>query len=275
VKQNSLSRSIAVAEAPYLELWQAPQVLSQLSRRDHEADGFREQPSSHEGQRPRRGSIEPLRVVDHTEQRPLLCGLGDQAQDREPDQEHVWRTTFGRLEHDPERVALGSREAIDAIEHWCAELVQAGVGKLHLRLDADRPKNPQARSRADQILEQRRLARSGLASHKEDTTVALPDRGDRAVQESALRVPTEQRRPSGSSRTSRHLRLDPNVVLIIARADRADRAPQWRPRPARCDVGGSAHTAGLSALRGTRRMRCRLTPWCRWREKRMGSRSPG
>ena len=53
------------------------------------ATRLRQQPPGDERQRLRRGLIEPLRVVDHADQRPLLGHLGQQAQHRQADEEAI------------------------------------------------------------------------------------------------------------------------------------------------------------------------------------------
>ncbi len=58
----------------------------------------------------RRGTIEPLRVVDDTEQRPLLGGLGQQAEDRQSDEEGARGLPGGQAEGHRKRLALRIRQ---------------------------------------------------------------------------------------------------------------------------------------------------------------------
>ena len=65
------------------------QHLARFPRREDEPHRFGEQAAGDEGERLRRGLIEPLRVVDDAQQRASLGRLGEEAEGREPDQEPV------------------------------------------------------------------------------------------------------------------------------------------------------------------------------------------
>ena len=70
-----------------VKLRQSRERVARLARREHERDLLRQQAAGHERERARRRTIEPLRVIDNTQERSLLGGLGQQAEDRQPDQE--------------------------------------------------------------------------------------------------------------------------------------------------------------------------------------------
>ena len=95
-----------------VELRQSRERVAQLPRREHERDLLRQQAAGHERKHPRRRTIEPLRVVDDTQQRLLLGSLGQQAEDRQSDQERVRSRPGTEPERDAERIALGTREAL-------------------------------------------------------------------------------------------------------------------------------------------------------------------
>ena len=76
-------------QGPDVKLWEARQRLAQLAGREHERDLLRQQAASHKSKRARRRPIEPLRVVDDTEERPVGGGFGQQAEDRQSDQERI------------------------------------------------------------------------------------------------------------------------------------------------------------------------------------------
>ena len=103
---------IAMPQGPDVELRKARERVAQLARREHERDLLRQQAASHERKRPRRRAIEPLRVIDNTQERPLLGGLGQQAEDRQSDQERIRGRPGAESERDGKRVALGLREAL-------------------------------------------------------------------------------------------------------------------------------------------------------------------
>ena len=106
-----------------VELRQSCERVAQLTRREHERDLLRQQAAGDERERARRRTIEPLRVIDDTQERPLLRGLGQQAEDRQPDQERIRASGPGtQPERDAKRVALGLRQALHRSrigEHSC------------------------------------------------------------------------------------------------------------------------------------------------------------
>jgi hypothetical protein len=82
--------------------------------------------------------VQPLRIVDDTKKRPLLSDLRQQVQRGEADQEAIRRVSGPESERDAEGIALGAWQMIHMIEHRRTELLQGGISKLHLGLDADR-----------------------------------------------------------------------------------------------------------------------------------------
>ncbi len=67
----------------------------------------------------------------------LLGDLGEQRQRRESHQEPIRRGTGALAEHRREGFPLRDGQPVEVIEHRSAELVEAAVGQLHLRFDAD------------------------------------------------------------------------------------------------------------------------------------------
>ena len=70
-----------------VKLRQTGERVAQLPCREHERDLLRQEATRHKGQGARGRAVEPLRVVDDTGERLLLGGLGQQAEDRQSDQE--------------------------------------------------------------------------------------------------------------------------------------------------------------------------------------------
>ena len=103
--------------------------------------------------------VEPLRVVDDADQRLLLGDVGEQRQRGQADQEPVGRSAGAEAEHRRERVALRGGKRLEVLEHRRAELVQAAVGQLHLRLDAGRRGDVPAGDAAGDVAQQGALAR--------------------------------------------------------------------------------------------------------------------
>ena len=80
---------------------------------EQRGDRLRLQAACHEPERlGRRARIEPVRVVDHTQQRPALAVTGEQAEHRHTDQE--WPRGLAALSPNAalERLPLGLREAL-------------------------------------------------------------------------------------------------------------------------------------------------------------------
>ena len=100
---------IAMPQGLDVELRQAGERVAQLARREHERDPLRQQAAGHERERSRRRTIEPLRVIDDTEERPLLRGLGQQAENRQSDEERIRSLPSAEPERDAQRLALGLR----------------------------------------------------------------------------------------------------------------------------------------------------------------------
>ena len=174
-----------------------------------------QQPARDERERQRRGPIEPLRVVDDAQQRTLLGHLGQQAEHGQADQEAIRARPGAQAEHGPQRVALRRRQPRRAGR---AAARTAGAGP---RTPApSRTPRPTARTTvrsgadSDQVLEQRRLARSRPRR-------AGPATGSRPRRTSSIRSSS---RAHSSARPRRLTRAKPS--RIGARV--ASRAPdQW------------------------------------------------
>ena len=168
------------------------QLLARLTLREHDGHRLGSQPPRHEGECLRRGAVEPLRVVDDAEQRLLLGHLGQEGQRREPDEESIGRFTRAQPEGRGKRVALRVRQMRETIQHRRAELMQAGERKLHLGLDARRPRDPTFRRARGEVLQQRGLADTRLAAKDEDSAMAREDVVNRLIEGLALAPPTPQ-----------------------------------------------------------------------------------
>ena len=120
-------------------------------------------------------AVEPLRVVHDRDERPLLRHVGQQAQDRQADEEAIRGVAAAQAERGAERVALRSRQALQAIHERRAELLQPGERELHLGLDARRAGDGAPRRAPHQVSEQRALADPGLAAQHERPARARPD----------------------------------------------------------------------------------------------------
>ena len=138
---------------------------ARLAHGEDQPDRLGLQAARHEGERLRRRRVEPLRVVHDADERPLLRRVRQQAQDRQPDQEAVRGVAVAQPERGAERVALRAGEALEPI-HAAARRASCSPANASSISDS----TPAARTtwhpeaRADQVLEQRALARAGLAA---------------------------------------------------------------------------------------------------------------
>jgi hypothetical protein len=160
----------------YLQLGHVRERLAGLTGGEHDPDPLSQQTPGDEGQRQRRGLIQPLRVIDDTEQRTLLSHLGEQGQHPQPDKKPIRRGAGAQPKHDFKGLSLWRGKPRSPIEQRCAQLLQAGVRQLHLRLNPHRPNDGQLRRRLDQVLQQRRLPDPSLPSQNQRSTLSAADR---------------------------------------------------------------------------------------------------
>ena len=157
-------------------------------------DPLRQEPARHERERLRGHPVEPLRVVDDAHERLLLGGVGQQAQDRQPDEEAIRRRSGAQAERRAQRVALRARQVLETVEHRRAQRMQAGECELHLGLDACRPGDPASLGGRRQVPQQGGLADSRLAAEDQHTALARAHSRDESLQRVALADTVEQLR---------------------------------------------------------------------------------
>jgi hypothetical protein len=104
-----------------------------------------------------------MRVIDDAQKRLLLGNLGEQAQDRQADQELIRCRPGAEPERDVKSFVLGLRQAIREVEEWSTQLLSRCERELHLSLDPDGPGDPKLGCSLDRILEERGLADARLA----------------------------------------------------------------------------------------------------------------
>ena len=136
--------------------------------------------------------VEPLRVIDETDQRVLLGDLGEQRQRGQPDQEPVGRGAGAAAEHRREGVALRNGQPAELVQHRRTQLVQAGISQLHLRLDADGPRDMPVGDAVGQVTQQRALAHARLAPQYGDPALAGERIGQEPVERLALAATSEE-----------------------------------------------------------------------------------
>ena len=183
------------------EIRQPEQVGAWLPDGDYEQDGLGQQAARGEGQGPSGRPVQPVAVIDQTDQRTVLGRLGQQAEHRQANEEMIWWRPGSQAERGRERVALWLRQPRQATEQGGAELVERGERQLHLRFHAGRPEQPQVPRRPGCIVQQRALADPGLAADHQDTAAPSPDRMEEPVEYPAFSVPVEERQGRSGERT--------------------------------------------------------------------------
>ena len=99
---------------------------------ENQCDGLSQEPPRDERKDLPRELVQPLRVVDQTDERPLLGGGRQQREQCQTDQETIGRHTGGQTERRSDGVALRARQVIHAIQHRHAQLMRACEAKLDL-----------------------------------------------------------------------------------------------------------------------------------------------
>jgi hypothetical protein len=133
-----------------------------------------------------------VRVVDEAEQWAFRRRLRQQAQHRHTDEETIRGGRGAQAEEGGERLALRLRETLAQVEQRRTELVKGGEGELDLRLDAERPHDPQIRRRLDGVVEERGLPDPRLAAEHQRRAVAGAHRRQQSIEDLALPLPSDQ-----------------------------------------------------------------------------------
>jgi hypothetical protein len=111
-----------------------------------------------------------------------------QAQRGQTDQKVIWRAPGTEAERHAERIALGRRQTLQAIQQRRAQLLQPRERKLHLGLHARATRHPTPRRPLDHVLQQRRLAYPRLPTHHQHATLTPANRLQQPIQNLALGV---------------------------------------------------------------------------------------
>ena len=113
-----------VGQPAHLQLGQVAEHIGSVAYAEHQEDGFGEQPARDEAERLQRHLVEPLRVIDHAEQRLWLRRGGEQAEGRQADHEPVRRRSSAPAERHVERGTLRWGKLVEILEQRHAQLVQ-------------------------------------------------------------------------------------------------------------------------------------------------------
>lgn len=142
-------------------------AASTVARSEQQGGGFGSDPAGREGERVHRRLVEPLHVVDQTEERSVGAEPREHRQHPEADDERVLHAVVAEAEDRPQRGGLGRRKPVDEVQYGQEQLVQPAEGEVHLRFDAlDAQQAHSAGSRRG-VVEQRGLAYARLAVQEE------------------------------------------------------------------------------------------------------------
>ena len=185
---------VAVAQAVHLELGEVPELLDPVR-----APRTRSRPARPAGAGPRRRASAPT-PGPPTARRRRRTAAGAPRPTSE-NRLSVASPTRNRSGGSPVRWPntissawrCGAGSFGEPIEQRHAQLMQAGEGQLHLRLDACRAHDGHRRCGRDQVLQQRGLADSGLTAQHQRPALAALDRGDEPVELHALPGSPSQR----------------------------------------------------------------------------------
>jgi hypothetical protein len=146
-----------------MQLGEPAEIFAALAGREEQRDPVRQQPPGDERERPSRGSIEPLGVVDHTQEGLIVRCLGQETQYREPDEEWVRGVSDGETERDAKGLALRIGQALAEAEDRPRELLERGVGQLRFPLDTGGANDLAVPSELNRKVEESGLAHARLA----------------------------------------------------------------------------------------------------------------
>jgi hypothetical protein len=188
---------VALVEADEGELGQARRLEAPrlaLARGDEQGDGIGLQAPGDEHERLGRGAVEPVRVVDHAQQRLVVGDRGQDAEQRDRDEEAILDAVGGQPEGAVQRGGLNRRQRLGAIEHGPQQLVDPRERQLGLRLDADAGEHAHPLRAPNRVREQRRLADPRLAAEDEGAAARGAGRAEQTVDCLALALSPQEHR---------------------------------------------------------------------------------
>jgi glyoxylase-like metal-dependent hydrolase (beta-lactamase superfamily II) len=192
---------IPTTQRLHLQLRESGPPTPYVASRERKRDPLRQQATGHELESAGRCVVEPLRVVDDTQQLLLSGRLREETESGEADEKWTWRRALANPERDTERVALGIWKRVKKTEDRLAKPLQSRVVERHLRLYAGGANNAKIAPRLDRELKQRGLPDPGVSLHHQDSAVTVSRRSEHAAEHGLLTLPADQSR---HPRTSDH-----------------------------------------------------------------------
>ena len=179
-----------------------------LARREHDHETLRAEPPRGEHERRGRGDVEPLGVIDQTQDGALLCCRREQRQHSGRDEEAVRAAARSQTESAFDRVALRLGQLRQVPDDRPHQAMEAGEIEIRLALHSGHLQDRQLVGALRRTLQQRSLARPRLAAQDECAAVAPRSAVEEAINHRALVVATNE--PSGGPlpRCAAHLVAD-------------------------------------------------------------------
>ncbi len=184
----------------------APSAARQLARGEHHSDRVGVQAPGDERQDVGGLLVQPVRVVDHAEQRPRVGARGEQRQRGEADEEPVRRQrVLLEAEDQPQRVALRDGQCFEAAQQRTQQLVQRRETELGLGLHAVDAHDVETLGLGVRVVEQRRLPGPRVAAQHEHAAQPLAGQAQDLAQALALLITAEQFVHSAKSTDTRYV----------------------------------------------------------------------
>jgi hypothetical protein len=182
-------------QARDLQTRQGPQTRVQirgLPDCEKQTDTVCQQPACHEAEDVGRLLVQPLRVVDHTQNRPDLGRVRQQRKHGEADQERIGRRPAHQPKRDPQRPTLRLGQPVQGREEREEQLVDTGEAESLLGLNRHHPDNLQVRGALNCIVEQCRLSHSGLTAHDQHAAHTPADAIEQLFERTPLSVAVDE-----------------------------------------------------------------------------------
>src|SRR5262249_13493140 len=172
-----------------------------------------------EEQRVHGGRVQPVRVVDEAQDRPLFGELGQDRQAGREDEKALLPSPRFQADSGPERGRLRAGKPVDVSEGGPQQLVERGEGELGLRLDAARGQDVHVGGAVASVLQQRRLAHAGLAAQDEAAATRSTSGAEQLADHGALGIPpVEHARIVSAQAARRASRGNPSSLATASAA---------------------------------------------------------
>ncbi len=211
-------------------------LVAHFPHRAQQDNRLSQKPPAHEAQDLPRRLVEPLSIVDQTDQRAFRGRLREQPEHGEADHKSI-RSRAGRdSESNAQRLLLRLRQHFDPAEQRLAKLVQSRKRHLQLGLNAGDLGDAAARGLPRAVLQQRRLSDARFAAQHQDGALPLTSAAQHQIERGALTLTTPERRHPSYHQARNNMPLQrgfgptarPVVTTGAKRSPRQQGFTSWR-----------------------------------------------